>query len=133
MSTELAKNYANSVTADIQRKTEAGAPFGWTHPDTGEWSSDMPDVWETDEDCEWQETSAMDYLSDVLDFEYRVNESGEYRSGKILIHSARLDAWIDTGVGRLIVTWWNGEETRGLPKAFIDDLDDALRELWESR
>ncbi len=128
-----ATQYADSIAADIVARTEAGSPFGWTHADTEEWTGDLPEGWTTDPESPWQEASAYDYLSDVLDIAYTVGSDAEYRSARILIAWGGPTAWIDTRTNTLEVAWWIALVFRKLPSAFIDGLDEALSELWESR
>lgn len=131
MSDNLAADYADNIAADIQARTDAGAPFGWINRETEEWSGDEPEGWRTDADSEWDEASALDYMSDVLDIQYLVNGDRTYRSARILVALGGPTAWIDTRTGDLEVTWWSAPEIRHLPSDFISGLDDALEELWE--
>lgn len=135
MSTELASNHADSIAADIHWMTDAGTPFGIIHEMEG-WADIDGDEyadWRDNEDTEWREATALDYLDDVLDTEYRVGSDGVYRSAKILIGFGGPNVWIDTGTGQLEVTWWSAPEFRELPDSFIEGLDEVLEELWNCR
>jgi len=129
MSTASAEEYADSIAEQINAWTTAGAPFGWINPDTDEWTGDEP---ETDDDrVTFEDASAYDYLESALDIEYRVNGEREYRSAEITLAVGGPNAWIDTKTRTLHVAWWWSKPVeRTLPSKFIDDLDDALEELW---
>lgn len=123
-----ADEYADSIAEQINAWTDAGAPFGWINADTCEWTGDEP---ETDDDrVTFEDASAYDYLSDVLDIEYRVTRSSEYKSAEVVIAFGGPNAWIDTKTHTLRVAWWSEPVERTLPAAFIDGLDSALEELW---
>ena len=127
-----ASEYADSLSADIQRRTEQGIPFGIESEDTG-WTDDPDDVLDylNNPESAFNESSAMDYLSDVLDIQYIVNSDRTYRAARVLIAFGGPNAWIDTRTSQLEVAWWSAPEYRDLPSAFIDGLDEALSELWE--
>lgn len=123
-----ADEYADSIAEQINAWTDAGAPFGWINPDTGEWTGDAP---ETDDDrVTFEDASAYEYLESALDIEYRVNGEREYRSTEITLTVGGPHAWIDTATSSLHVVWGTGRAERTLPEAFIDGLDSALAELW---
>lgn len=128
-----ASEYADSLTANIQRMTEAGAPYGITDDIGNNWTDEAEDLtdFQDNPDTEWQVASATDYLSDVLDIQYLVNSDRSYRAARICITLGGPTAWIDTDTNQLRVAWWSAPEYRELPKAFIDGLDEALSELWE--
>lgn len=128
-----ATGYADSLAADIQRRADHGAPFGLKNRDTEEWTNDETafQSWLNDEETEWEEASALDWLNDVLDIQYLVNGDRTYRAARILIAFGGPTAWIDTRTGNLEAAWWSATECRALPDAFISGLDDALAELWE--
>lgn len=126
-----AESYAQSIADDIARMSAEGTPFGLIDHNTGEWTDSEEGfaAWREDEDSEWEEASALDYLSDVLDIEYRVGQDNEYRSALVMIAMGGPNAWIDTKTGELIVTWWSEPVRRELPRDFIDGIDAALEEL----
>lgn len=127
-----ATEYADSLAADIQRMTYHGAPFGLKHRDTDEWTNDETayQSWLNDEDPEWEEAGALDWLDDVLDIQYLVNSDRTYRAARVLIAFGGPTAWVNTLTGNLEAAWWSATEYRALPSDFIDGLDDALSELW---
>lgn len=50
--------------------------------------------------------NASDYMSDVLDIEYRVDSKKEYKSAEILVAFGGPNIWIDTGRKKIIGAWW---------------------------
>lgn len=117
MSTDNAKDYADSLVAGIEADCEAGNPFG-----ISEGYGDTP---------EGEPVEAYDYLEDVLDIQYIVNSDRTYRGARILVGFGGPNVWINTQTGNLEVSWWSAPEYRGLPTEFITELDNALEELWE--
>lgn len=124
--------YANSIIEQINRRTNLGAPFGLMHQDTEEWTDEDEawEDWQNNPDTEYTEASALDYLSDVLDIHYVVSSDKQYRAGRVCIAFGGPTAWLNTYTGELEVQWWSALETRELPRTFIDQLDDALEELY---
>lgn len=122
-----AREYAESLAADIIERTNQGYPFGWKHSETGEWSGEAPAELDADD---WEEATAYDWLDGVLDIQYGVSSDRTYRSARVCIAFGGPTAWIDTRTGTLEVAWWSAWEHVELPSEFIDGLDDALSELW---
>jgi hypothetical protein len=127
-----AESYAQSIADDISRMDAAGAPFGLRDRETDEWDNSEEAYldWQENDETNWEEASPLDYLSDVLDIEYRVGSDGEYRSALVMIAMGGPNAWIDTKTSELIVAWWSKPVRKPLPAAFIDGIDEALEELW---
>lgn len=72
--------------------------------------------------------SAYDYLSDVLDIEYRVGHDRSYRSALIMVACGGPNIWIDTKSNKVIGAWWSD-----YAEASYEDemgLDDALEEIF---
>ncbi len=74
--------------------------------------------------------SAMDYLSDVLDIEYIISSRREYLGARILVAFGGPNIWINTRTEVIEGYWWGEEATASFNDAM--DIDDAMRELWES-
>lgn len=126
----MAQEYAESVGRGIWEDTHNGYPFGLREEVEHE----------GDPECESEECGctppardAYDYLTEgVYDIEYRVSYDLIYRSAELMIAGGGPNAYIDTGERALIV-YWGGDRGRwGLPKDFIDALDEAVEEQWES-
>src|SRR5690606_26586393 len=107
-----ASEYADSIASQVEADCEAGNPFG-----VSEGYGDTP---------EGEESSAYDYLEDVLDIQYTVTSDRQYRSARILIAFGGPNAWVDTRTGQLEVSWWSTPEYRDLPNEFVSALDEAL-------
>lgn len=74
---------------------------------------------------------AFDVLTDALDIEYTVNGKGEYLGARVLVAFGGPNIWIDTRHNIVDGHWWGAHATA----SYTDTLgiDDACRELWESR
>ena len=128
-----ASDYADSLATMYAARVDAGAPFGIQHDIQGWADVDGAEYldWRDNVETEWDEASAMDYLSDALDIQYIVSSDREYRGALVLVGLGGPNVWINTMTGNLEVSWWSAVEYRGLPSGFIDGLDVALSELWE--
>lgn len=127
-----AKDYADTLIAQINFMTDSGAPFGLINYETEEWSNVVEDFEDylNNEDTEWSAASGMDYLSDALDIHYVLSSDKQYRAGRVCITLGGPTAWLNTYTKELEVTWWSAPETRVLPLDFINGLDDTLEELY---
>lgn len=114
---ELAKDYAESVAQGIRDNVESGYPFGKDE--------------EREQYGEPVELSAYDYLEDALDIVYSVDSQRNYRGARILVGFGGPNVYIDTNTSALEVYWGSDTATRYLPASFINELDNALQELWE--
>ena len=77
-----------------------------------------------------QTQSAYDYLSDVLDIEYRVGGDKEYRSAEILVGFGSPNIWIDTQYTRVHGAW--GGDRYATQYTDNMGLDDACSELFDN-
>lgn len=128
-----AAEHADSMIGTIRYMSDNGAPFGLINSDTEEWSDDRADYADylNNEETEWQEASAMDYLSDVLDIQYIVGSDRTYRAARVCVGIGGPNVWLNTQTSNLEVSWWSAPEYRDLPSDFVDGLDEALEELWD--
>ena len=120
MSTELATEYADSVSKDIWVNNGTGSPFGIV-------SEDNPVLDRENGD----DVTAMDYLEDVLDIQFIVGSDRNYLAARILTGFGGPNVWVNTLTGNLEVSWWSETVYRQLPNDFISGLDDELAELWD--
>ena len=74
--------------------------------------------------------SGYDYLSDVLDIEYRVGSDGRYRSTEVLVAFGGPNIYIDTKSSTVRGYWWN--ESHEVSYEDNIGLDDTLEELFNS-
>lgn len=145
MSENMAQEYAESVGKGFWAASEAGAPFGLVEEaqcrecgSTYDPSDNEPcPSGNDDEDQHLPEDdeamSAYDYLEGVLDIDYIANAQHEYKGAEVMIAWGGPAAWIDTRERRLVVAWGGDRGSWSLPSDLIDQLDDALEELWGMR
>lgn len=119
MSNASAREYAESIAADIRANVENGTPFGVVSDDNPVTDRENGD-----------ELDAIDWLDGVLDIQYLVGSDRTYRSARVCIAYGGPSAWIDTRTGMLECAWWSSVESVELPREFIEGLDDALSELY---
>lgn len=122
----LAQQHADSLAANLWERSEAGALFG--HTDEHDY---WHDVNECPDDCEGQQASAMDYLSEALDFRYIVDKDRTYRHGQVCISLGGPNVWIYTEERQLHVWWGFDHAAKNIPTEFCRELDEALAEFWE--
>lgn len=132
MSNATAAEYADSLIAGINRRVDMGAPFGLVHRDTEEWTDEAEafDDWQNNANTEYTEASGYDYLTDALDIQYIVNSDHTYHAARVCIALGGPTAWINTLTGQLEVAWWSEPVYRELPRAFVEQLDEATEELY---
>lgn len=110
----------------------------WTCTATGQtWEGDTIGYWWSVEDdlilggeeqTDCGPMSAYNYLSDVLDIEYRVGSDREYRSAEVLVAFGGPNIWIDTKNNTVNGAWasdrfsWSYQDNIGL--------EDALEEIF---
>ena len=132
MTSASATEYAESIAAQITERTNNGYPFGVRDGNSDEVFSDMEEAVEQGvEEDNIVPASGIDYLSDVLDIQYIVSGDRQYRAARILIAFGGPTAWINTLTGQVEAAWWSETVYRDLPREFVDELDNALEELWE--
>lgn len=85
-----------------------------------------------DEGMDGESFTALDYLQDALDIEYRCGADGEYRSAKILVAFGGPNISIDTDRQCVIGAWW-GTYAEAEYRRDAMGIDDLCRELWECR
>lgn len=82
------------------------------------------------QEYEQEEYGIIDYLEGVLDIEYIVGASGDYRGARVLVSFGGPNIWINTRTNTVEGRWWEDS----VEASFEDSigLDDTLRELWET-
>lgn len=137
LATEYAQRIAKAFYAD------SSAPFGYRDEADAEAdtldevldAAEVPADEREDYDAfnlpdEWRVASAMDYLTDALDFRYIVDSDRTYRHGEICIGLGGPNVWITTEDATVSV-YWGAQSKQGIPYAVAEQLDEALGELWE--
>lgn len=74
------------------------------------------------------EYSAYDYLQDVLDINWILNNDRSYKGARLLVAFGGPNIWIDTNLGQVEGYWWGDSYKAG----FTDNvgLDDALEDIF---
>ena len=83
-----------------------------------------------DEDLE--PISILDYFSDCLDIEYRVNgkNADEINSVKIMIAYGGPTIFVDTGDRKIKLYWWTEYEEVSIFLEVAEAITEAFNELW---
>lgn len=126
MSTETARNHAESLAETYRKRTEAGSPFGHVN-DMEEWH----DVDECDDSETCNDASALDYLTDVLDFDYIIGADRSYKAARIMVGMGGPNVWLNTLTETVDVSWWSEVVSVPLPRVMVEALDDAMADLYE--
>ena len=133
MTTASATEYADSIAAGITANTNNGYPFGVRDDNSDEVFHDYEEaVSQGVEEDNIVPADGIDYLSDALDIQYVVSGDRQYRGARILIAFGGPTAWINTLTGQVEAAWWSETVYRDLPREFVEELDNALEELWEA-
>jgi hypothetical protein len=74
--------------------------------------------------------TGFEWLEDVLDIEWVLNSSFEYRSARVLVAFGGPNIWVDFGAKRVELYWW-GDEARAYFYHDAMGIDEALEELYE--
>tara|TARA_Y100001951_G_C11126505_1_gene175790 strand:- start:128 stop:415 length:288 start_codon:yes stop_codon:yes gene_type:complete len=71
---------------------------------------------------------AGDWMEDVLDIQYIINQDKTYRGARILVAFGGPNIWVNTQSGLVEGYWWGDNAFAG----FIDNigLDDYLEEMY---
>jgi|TARA_R100001086_G_scaffold33229_1_gene15073 hypothetical protein len=71
---------------------------------------------------------AGDWMEDVLDIQYIINQDKTYRGARILVAFGGPNIWVNTQSGQVEGYWWGDNAFAG----FIDNigLDDFLEEMY---
>jgi len=138
----LAEDYAKQIARRFY-DADPSAPFGYISDD-GEEARTLSDVLaaagikkqhRNDYDAdnlpeEWNVVSAMDYISDALDFRYIVDSDRTFRDAEICISLGGPTTWIYTEDATVNV-WWGDKSTQSIPYYVRDALREAMAEMWE--
>lgn len=132
MTIETATAHAESIANQITERVNNDAPFGYVTSHGEHYDTLEEATADGVEEYEIEEATALDYLEDALDIEYRVNANREYKSAEILVGFGGPNVWIDTKTATVNVAWWSETVSRSIPREFTDALDEALEELFAS-
>jgi hypothetical protein len=122
----IVRTLENPPTVTSEDPTLTTEDAGWAYDENEEtWrdanGSELPDDYV-------QDMSGFDYLSDVLDVEWRVGSDKTYRSAKILVAFGGPNVWIDTDSEKVIGAWWGDY----YEESYTDNmgLNEACEELF---
>lgn len=71
-----------------------------------------------------------DYMSDILDIEYRCGSDREYRSCKIMVTCGGPNIYIDTASAMVKLYWWTEYAEYPLSYEARDAIDEWAEEYW---
>lgn len=77
-----------------------------------------------------EQLSIWDYMSDILDLEYRVGSDREYRSCRIMVAFGGPNIYIDTASRSVELYWWNERANYLLSSDACDAIDEWAEEYW---
>lgn len=77
-----------------------------------------------------EQMTLYDYFSDVLDFEYTINSSKEYRSVKVWVTLGGPNVWIDTSDSYVRLAWGASQEEYPLSYYVRDEIDSIFEEYY---
>lgn len=80
------------------------------------------------DDCE--QIGILDYLESVLDIEYRIDSSRNYRSVRLMVACGGPNIWIDTKTSEVQLAWWNESASCPLDPETCDAIDECFEELF---
>lgn len=79
---------------------------------------------------DYEQLSIWDYMSDILDIEYRCRSDREYRSCKIMVACGGPNIYIDTAARAVLLYWWTDSAEYPLSHAACDAIDEWAEEYW---
>lgn len=79
---------------------------------------------------DYEQLSIWDYMSDILDIEYRCGSDKEYRSCKIMVACGGPNIYIDTASALVKLYWWTEYAEYPLSYDARDAIDEWAEEYW---
>lgn len=79
---------------------------------------------------DYEQCSIWDYMSDILDIEYRCGSDKEYRSCKIMVACGGPNIYIDTASAMVKLYWWTEYAEYPLSYSARDAIDEWAEEYW---
>lgn len=77
-----------------------------------------------------EQLSIWDYMSDILDIEYRVGSDRKYRSCSVMVAFGGPNIYIDTDSRSVELYWWNERASYLLSRDACDAIDEWAEEYW---
>jgi hypothetical protein len=78
------------------------------------------------------EETFYDYVTDVLDIEYRSSNEKEYRSVRLMVTCGGPNIYIDTSIRSVELFWSSTTLQVDLNEEICDRIDSIYSELWDS-
>jgi predicted RNA-binding Zn-ribbon protein involved in translation (DUF1610 family) len=79
---------------------------------------------------DYEQLSIWDYMSDILDIEYRCGSGREYRSCKIMVACGGPNIYIDTADAMVRLYWWTEYAEYPLSYDARNAIDEWAEEYW---
>ena len=77
-----------------------------------------------------EQMTLYDYFADVLDFEYTITSSKEYKSVKVWITLGGPNVWIDTADASVHLAWGTDREEYPLDYDVSSEIDSIFEEYF---
>lgn len=84
-------------------------------------------------EARFERVDVYDWLGDVLDVKYMVNDDLTYYAGRVTVAIGGPNVYVDTLSRQVELYWWADRAQYGLSPQACDALDEALDELYECR
>lgn len=85
---------------------------------------------ETGIDCDGESIDTMDYINDILDVNYIINQDRTYKGVRLLVAFGGPNIWIDTSTKMVEGHWWSDKFEFSYREDALD-LDNWFSEMWE--
>lgn len=83
------------------------------------------------EETDAEQLSIYDYLDEVYDVKYTIDDRGDYCGACIMVACGGPNIWIDTDAGAVVLRWWGDRAQYPLSSEAVEIVDDWARECWE--
>ena len=77
-----------------------------------------------------EQMTLYDYFNDVLDFEFTITSSKEYKSVKVWVALGGPNVWIDTSDSYIRLAWGTSREEYPLSYYISDEIDSIFEEYY---
>lgn len=78
-----------------------------------------------------EQMTLYDYFDDVLDYEFTITRSKEYKSVKIWVTLGGPNVWIDTSDSYIRLAWGTNREEYPLSYYVSDEIDSIFEEYYQ--
>ena len=83
-------------------------------------------------DIDPDQLSLYDWFADVLDYEFTIDSTKDFRHGKIWVTLGGPNVWVDTETATVELRWGNESASFPIDYNARDELDEILREIYEA-